>query len=51
MLTRANVRLGLTGALLLFALGFAACADSPTEPNQAEECVWINGMIHCAPDR
>lgn len=51
MLTRSNIRLGLTGALLLFALGFAACADSLTDPvsSDAEECVLIRGQIHCAP--
>jgi hypothetical protein len=51
MLTRSNIRLGLTGALLLFALGLAACADLPTDPvsGDAEECVIIRGQVHCAP--
>lgn len=51
MFSRSTIRLGLTGALLLLALGFAACADSPTSPtgNGAEKCVWIEGVMHCAP--
>ena len=66
MVTRSNVRLGLTGAVVLMIFGaFSGCSDSPTgvdpvlEPqaqmsvdpqtNTAEECVWLDGIIHCAP--
>jgi hypothetical protein len=58
MITRSNVRLGLTAAILMMALSaFSACTDSPMEPELSpqmadnEECVIINGIIHCAPTR
>lgn len=62
MVTRANVRLGLTGAILLMIFGsFSACTDSPMGPEvpaaaqqakaDSEECIFINGILHCAPTR
>ena len=47
---RSNIRLGLTGALLLILAGiFAGCAESPVGVDgQADPtCVWIDGVIHC----
>ena len=59
MVTRSNVRLGLTAAILMMALSaFSACTDSPMEPElspqmaaHSEECIIINGILHCAPTR
>ena len=53
MITRSNVRLGLTGALLLMALGaFSGCTDvSPTgiddTKDKPEECIIIDGQWFC----
>jgi hypothetical protein len=53
MVTRSNVKLGLTGAVLLIIIGsFSACADLPTgvnERDQGDRCVWIDHIIHCPP--
>lgn len=57
MVTRSNVRLGLTGALFLMILGaFSGCSDAgitgvETAQDSREECVWIDNIIHCAPGR
>lgn len=57
MVTRSNVRLGLTGALLLMIISaFSGCSEGSltgveTAQDSREECVWIEGMIHCAPGR
>jgi hypothetical protein len=57
MVTRSNVRLGLTGALFLMIFGaFSGCSDASltgveTAQDAAEECIIIEGIIHCAPDR
>lgn len=63
MVTRSNVRLGLTGAVLLMIFGaFSACTESPLAPEREtefeaqaladeSECIMINGIVHCAPDR
>lgn len=56
MITRSNVKLGLTGAILLIIVGsFSACADLPTAagdppPDRSDECVRIDNIIHCPPD-
>ncbi len=57
MVTRSNVRLGLTGAILLLLLGaFSGCGDGAvlgvgeSTQDQGGECVWIEGVIHCSPD-
>jgi hypothetical protein len=52
MVTRSNVKLGITGALLLIIVGaFSACADSPTSPlsDPGNQCIRIDGVIHCPP--
>lgn len=65
MVTRSNVRLGLTGAVLLMIFGaFSACTESPLAPEtefeaqallkvqeDPEECIFVNGTLHCAPSR
>ena len=57
MVTRSNVRLGLTGAFFLMILGaFSGCSDASltgveTAQDSREECVIIEGIIHCAPDK
>lgn len=61
MVTRSNVRLGLTGAVLLLIFGaFSACTGSPLAPEtefeaqallDESECTMVNGTVHCAPDR
>lgn len=55
MVTRSNIKMGLTGAVLLIIIGaFSACADLPTgsEPDRAasDRCVFIDDVIHCPPD-
>lgn len=53
MVTRANVKLGLTGAILLLILGaFSACGDGVTgvdgsTQDQSTTCVLIDGVLHC----
>lgn len=52
MLTRSNIRLGLTGALLLVIAGaLGACADTVVGVEDPPDpvCVWIDGVIHCEP--
>lgn len=54
MVTRSNVKLGLTGAILLIIVGsFSACADLPTAagdgPDRSDECIRIDDIIHCPP--
>lgn len=55
MVTRSNIKLGLTGAVLLIIIGsFSACADLPTAANgdsadKADRCVWIDNIVHCPP--
>jgi hypothetical protein len=50
MIDRSNIKLGISGALLLIIVGaFSACAELPTDPTDppVNECVWIDGTIHC----
>lgn len=51
MVTRSNVRLGLTGAILLIILGaFSGCDVTPTELDNSDnssECEVIGGVRHC----
>lgn len=50
IVSRSNVRLGLTGALLLMLLGvFQGCGAEPTGPTAqgGGDCVWIDGQIFC----
>jgi hypothetical protein len=51
MINRSNVKLGISGALLLIIVGaFSACGELPTDPDEdppVNECVWIDGTIHC----
>jgi hypothetical protein len=56
MITRSQIKLGLTGAIMLIVAGsFTACADLPTaaddekEPDRGNECIFIDGIIHCPP--
>jgi hypothetical protein len=54
MVTRSNVKLGLTGAVLFIIIGsFSACADLPTAANDfedaADRCIRIDGVIYCPP--
>lgn len=52
MIDRSKIKLGISGALLLIIVGaFSACGELPTDPNKepVNECVWIDGTIHCAP--
>lgn len=56
MITRSQIKLGLTGAIMLIVAGsFTACADLPTasgddkEPDRGSECIWIDDIIHCPP--
>jgi hypothetical protein len=50
-LTSTNVRVGVTGALLFLFLGVVqGCSESVMEPHHAggdEECILINGVLHC----
>ena len=50
MLSRSNIRLAITGGLIMVVAGaFAGCADSVlgTDDDVDPVCVWINGEIHC----
>lgn len=53
MISRSNVRLGLTGALLLMAMGaFSGCTESsPTDievsEESREECIIIDSQWYC----
>jgi hypothetical protein len=56
MITRSQIKLGLTGAIMLIVAGsFTACADLPTaagvekEPDRGSECIRIDNVIHCPP--
>jgi hypothetical protein len=54
MITRSNVKLGLTGALLSIVFGsLVACSELPTEANddseKANRCIRIDHIIHCPP--
>jgi hypothetical protein len=57
MITRSQIKLGLTGAIMLIVVGsFTACADLPTaasggdkDPDRGNECIFIDGLIHCPP--
>lgn len=55
MVTRSNVKLGLTGAILLMIFGaFSGCTESSptgiddTSP-RAPTCVVIDGVVYCSP--
>lgn len=55
MLNRSNIRLGITGALLLLIFGaFSACAERSmtgvdNEPDNSKHCVVIDHILYCAP--
>jgi hypothetical protein len=56
MITRSQIKLGLTGAIMLIVVGsFTACADLPTaangdkDPDRGNECIWIDNILHCPP--
>jgi len=53
MVSRTNVKHGITGALFLILIGvLSACAELPTataDQKPVEHCVWIDGMVHCRP--
>jgi hypothetical protein len=56
MITTSQIKLGLTGAIMLIVAGsFSACADLPTasngekEPDRGNECIRIDDIIHCPP--
>jgi hypothetical protein len=54
MVTRSNVKMGLTGAVLLIIIGsFSACAELPTastpDRDSSDRCVRIDNIIHCPP--
>lgn len=54
MVSRTNIKHGLAGALLFILIGaLSACSELPTasagDDPPVEQCVWIEGMIHCRP--
>jgi hypothetical protein len=48
MLPRANIRLAITGALLVILLGsLHGCTSDPLAPPAGDDCILINGTLYC----
>ena len=51
MLLKANIRLAITGALLVILLGsLQGCMNDPTGPVAGNEdgCIWVDGVLICS---
>jgi hypothetical protein len=52
MVGRSKAKLVAVAAALCIAMGaIAACGELPTGPEQtrSEQCLWLDGILHCAP--